>query len=78
MSLFRSFLTNCVSYKFVRRRLCSLITFPNLTCLCRLLFVGEFLALTGDRLNGSEMMASGLATHYLHSSVNSRNLFHIF
>lgn len=30
--------------------------------------LGEFLALTGDRLNGSEMMASGLATHYLHSS----------
>ncbi|XP_063940455.1 3-hydroxyisobutyryl-CoA hydrolase-like protein 1, mitochondrial isoform X2 [Daucus carota subsp. sativus] len=26
--------------------------------------IGEYLALTGDRLNGAEMMACGLATHY--------------
>ncbi|KAI3894217.1 hypothetical protein MKX03_022642 [Papaver bracteatum] len=27
-------------------------------------FLGEYLALTGDKLNGVEMMACGLATHY--------------
>ncbi|KAI5345098.1 PREDICTED: 3-hydroxyisobutyryl-CoA hydrolase [Prunus dulcis] len=30
--------------------------------------LGEFVALTGERLNGLDMIASGLATHYLHSS----------
>ncbi|XP_004306970.1 PREDICTED: 3-hydroxyisobutyryl-CoA hydrolase-like protein 1, mitochondrial isoform X2 [Fragaria vesca subsp. vesca] len=30
--------------------------------------VGEFLALTSEKLNGPEMVACGLATHYLHSS----------
>nr|XP_043630566.1 3-hydroxyisobutyryl-CoA hydrolase-like protein 1, mitochondrial [Erigeron canadensis] len=30
-------------------------------------YLGEFLALTGHRLNGVEMMMCGLATHYSHS-----------
>ncbi|PON61191.1 Enoyl-CoA hydratase/isomerase, HIBYL-CoA-H type [Parasponia andersonii] len=30
--------------------------------------LGEYLALTGEKLNGAEMVACGLATHYLHSS----------
>jgi len=28
------------------------------------LYVGEYLALTGEKLNGVEMVACGLATHY--------------
>lgn len=28
------------------------------------LYSGEYLALTGEKLNGAEMMACGLATHY--------------
>ncbi|ESW33080.1 hypothetical protein PHAVU_001G041800 [Phaseolus vulgaris] len=32
-------------------------------------YLGEYLALTGDKLNGVEMMACGLATHY---SLNAR------
>ncbi|CAI0376749.1 unnamed protein product [Linum tenue] len=33
-------------------------------------YLGEYLALTGDKLNGVEMIASGLATHYsLHSKL---------
>lgn len=39
------------------------------------LFTGEYLALTGEKLNGAEMFACGLATHYAHSSVNSGTLF---
>ncbi|GJU44356.1 3-hydroxyisobutyryl-CoA hydrolase-like protein 1, mitochondrial [Tanacetum coccineum] len=31
-------------------------------------YLGEYLALTGDILNGTEMMACGLATHYSHSA----------
>ncbi|PWA89669.1 ATP-dependent caseinolytic (Clp) protease/crotonase family protein [Artemisia annua] len=31
-------------------------------------YLGEYLALTGDILNGVEMMACGLATHYSHST----------
>ncbi|KAI3693250.1 hypothetical protein L6452_33082 [Arctium lappa] len=31
-------------------------------------YLGEYLALTGDTLNGVEMIAYGLATHYTHSS----------
>ncbi|KAK3030616.1 hypothetical protein RJ639_039976 [Escallonia herrerae] len=34
-----------------------------------LLFAGEYLALTGEKLNGVEMVACGLATHY---SLNAR------
>ncbi|PON85599.1 Enoyl-CoA hydratase/isomerase, HIBYL-CoA-H type [Trema orientale] len=30
--------------------------------------LGEYLALTGEKLNGAEMVACGLATHYSHSS----------
>ncbi|GMN56345.1 hypothetical protein TIFTF001_025453 [Ficus carica] len=30
--------------------------------------LGEYLALTGEKLNGEEMFACGLATHYSHSS----------
>ncbi|XP_040995331.1 3-hydroxyisobutyryl-CoA hydrolase-like protein 1, mitochondrial [Juglans microcarpa x Juglans regia] len=30
--------------------------------------LGEYLALTGDKLNGSEMIACGLATHYAHTA----------
>ncbi|KAJ0803278.1 putative 3-hydroxyisobutyryl-CoA hydrolase [Helianthus annuus] len=30
-------------------------------------YLGEFLGLTGSRLNGAEMIACGLATHYSHS-----------
>ncbi|KAL9232327.1 hypothetical protein vseg_007451 [Gypsophila vaccaria] len=31
-------------------------------------FLGEYLALTGDRLNGLELALCGLATHYIHSN----------
>jgi len=31
---------------------------------------GEFLALTGTRLNGEELVAAGLATHYVPSEVD--------
>ncbi|KAI3829163.1 hypothetical protein L1987_03279 [Smallanthus sonchifolius] len=31
-------------------------------------YLGEYLGLTGDRLNGVEMIACGLATHYSHSA----------
>ncbi|KAJ0717200.1 putative 3-hydroxyisobutyryl-CoA hydrolase [Helianthus annuus] len=31
-------------------------------------YLGEYLGLTGDRLNGVEMIACGLATHYAHST----------
>nr|XP_043628585.1 3-hydroxyisobutyryl-CoA hydrolase-like protein 1, mitochondrial isoform X2 [Erigeron canadensis] len=31
-------------------------------------YLGEYLGLTGDRLNGVEMLACGLATHYSHST----------
>ncbi|MFS7925754.1 putative 3-hydroxyisobutyryl-CoA hydrolase [Helianthus anomalus] len=34
-------------------------------------YLGEYLGLTGDRLNGVEMIACGLATHYAHSTVSS-------
>ncbi|GJY01755.1 3-hydroxyisobutyryl-CoA hydrolase-like protein 2, mitochondrial, partial [Tanacetum coccineum] len=27
-------------------------------------YLGEFLALTGEKLNGAELVACGLATHY--------------
>ncbi|KAK9750466.1 hypothetical protein RND81_02G199200 [Saponaria officinalis] len=30
-------------------------------------FLGEYVALTGDRLNGSELVVCGLATHYIHA-----------
>ncbi|XP_009592644.1 3-hydroxyisobutyryl-CoA hydrolase-like protein 1, mitochondrial isoform X1 [Nicotiana tomentosiformis] len=30
--------------------------------------LGEYLALTGDKINGAEMISCGLATHYLHSA----------
>jgi hypothetical protein len=30
----------------------------------QLLYAGEYLALTGEKLNGVEMVACGLATHY--------------
>ena len=32
-------------------------------------FAGEYLGLTGQKLNGAEMISCGLATHYAHSSV---------
>lgn len=35
------------------------------------LLAGEYLALTGAKLNGAEMMACGLATHYSVSEVSS-------
>ncbi|XP_016458178.1 3-hydroxyisobutyryl-CoA hydrolase-like protein 1, mitochondrial isoform X6 [Nicotiana tabacum] len=31
-------------------------------------YLGEYLALTGDKINGAEMISCGLATHYLHSA----------
>ncbi|KAL5718387.1 3-hydroxyisobutyryl-CoA hydrolase [Ranunculus cassubicifolius] len=31
-------------------------------------YLGEYLALTGEKLNGAEMIASGLATHYSNST----------
>lgn len=34
-------------------------------------FAGEYLALTGERLNGVDMLAAGLATHYSMSAVCS-------
>lgn len=39
-------------------------------------FAGEYLALTGDKISGAEMISCGLATHYSHSAVSSvLNLF---
>ena len=37
----------------------------------RALAAGEYLALTGDKLNGAEMIACGLATHYSLDAVSS-------
>lgn len=37
--------------------------------LCCILLAGEYLALTGEKLNGVEMIACGLATHYSLSAV---------
>lgn len=34
-----------------------------------LFYAGEYLALTGEKLNGVEMVACGLATHYSSSAV---------
>lgn len=39
-----------------------------------LFFAGEYLALTGDKLNGVEMIACNLATHYSLNAV----CFHFF
>ncbi|KAF5458659.1 hypothetical protein F2P56_022672 [Juglans regia] len=36
--------------------------------------LGEFLALTGARLNGKELVAAGLATHFVPSEVSLRAL----
>lgn len=38
-------------------------------CFLWITFAGEFLALTGARLNGKELVASGLATHFVPSEV---------
>lgn len=38
------------------------------------MFAGEYLALTGEKLNGVEMLSCGLATHYAHSAVCILNL----
>jgi enoyl-CoA hydratase/carnithine racemase len=35
-------------------------------------YAGEFLALTGARLNGKELVAAGLATHFVQSEVRFR------
>lgn len=40
-------------------------------------YAGEYLALTGEKINGAEMMACGLATHYSLKEV-SIHLFSIF
>lgn len=40
-------------------------------CLWTLFFSGEYLALTGEKLNGIEMIACGLATHYTLNAVSS-------
>jgi len=42
------------------------------------LFAGEYLALTGEKLNGAEMIACGLATHYTNSEVNTGETFSCF
>lgn len=38
--------------------------------ICVSVLVGEFLALTGARLNGKELVAAGLATHFVPSEVH--------
>jgi 3-hydroxyisobutyryl-CoA hydrolase len=38
-------------------------------------YAGEFLALTGARLNGKELVVAGLATHFVPSEVRFRALF---
>lgn len=45
-----------------------------------LLYVGEYLGLTGARLNGKELVAAGLATHFVPLEVSPRDkfLFHSF
>lgn len=47
------------------------ISFGFLVMLSTNLFAGEYLALTGEKLKGEEMVACGVATHYSHSSVSS-------
>lgn len=37
-------------------------------------YAGEFLALTGARLSGKELVAAGLATHFVPSEVRFRAL----
>jgi 3-hydroxyisobutyryl-CoA hydrolase len=39
----------------------------HLSCL----FPGEYVALAGARLDGAEMLACGLATHFVRSNVSS-------
>lgn len=39
---------------------------------------GEYLALTGDKLNGVEMIACGLASHYAVNAVCSLTTVHCF
>lgn len=34
-----------------------------------LILAGEYVGLTGARLDGAEMLACGLATHFVHSNV---------
>ncbi|XP_016513960.1 3-hydroxyisobutyryl-CoA hydrolase 1 isoform X2 [Nicotiana tabacum] len=59
--------------------------FPNIGasyCLSRLPgFFGEYAGLTGARLDGAEMLACGLATHFVSSTVyylNSQHVLSIF
>ena len=35
-------------------------------------FAGEYLGLTGEKLNGAEMISCGLATHYVCNEVKSK------
>lgn len=39
-----------------------------------IMFLGEYIGLTGARLNGHEMLACGLATHFVPSMVH---LYHL-
>ena len=38
---------------------------------------GEFIALTGARLNGKELVAVGMATHYVPSEVRVQTIFEL-
>nr|XP_023920216.1 3-hydroxyisobutyryl-CoA hydrolase-like protein 2, mitochondrial [Quercus suber] len=41
----------------------------DIVSLYHMINAGEYLGLTGEKLNGAEMISCGLATHYAHSSV---------
>ena len=46
---------------------CEILFAKLLPCIC----AGEYIALSGARLDGAEMLACGLATHFVRSNVGS-------
>ena len=46
---------------------CEILFTKLLPCICP----GEYVALAGARLDGAEMLACGLATHFVKSNVGS-------
>lgn len=66
--LYNHFLSRSLGYSWFNYcfKLLLIVFAVNQKMIPRNLFIytGEYLALTGDKLNGVEMMACGLATHY--------------
>lgn len=67
-------------FGFIKMHLRENLFLENLFTKCNSLsfllcpFTGEYLALTGEKLNGVEMIACGLATHFSLNAVCSRFL----